>query len=86
MAANGYGLPLQAVGAIVYAFRPPGSLDLQAVALEAIDGENGRVSFPNDAKRKACGQKKGAVFAVGIAGGDPLVIIEGEADALALSS
>ena len=38
---------------------------------------------PGKRWRRTFGQKKGAAFAVGAVGGDPLVIVEGEADALA---
>ena len=49
-------------------------------AAPALDG-GGRQ--PGKRWRRTFGQKKGAAFAVGAVGGDPLVIVEGEADALA---
>ena len=67
-------VPEHAAGAIVYAFRQPGGATIRAVGLDALDG-GGRQ--PGKRWRRTFGQKKGAV------GGDPLVIVEGEADALA---
>ena len=80
VAANWYDVPEHTAGAIVYAFRQPGGATIRAVGLDALDG-GGRQ--PGKRWRRTFGQKKGAAFAVGAAGGGPLVIVEGEADALA---
>ena len=79
VAADWYDVPEHAAGAIVYAFRQPGGVTIRAVGLDALDG-GGRQ--PGKRWRRTFGQKKGAAFAVGAVGGDPLVIVEGEADAL----
>ena len=80
VAADWYDVPEHTAGAIVYAFRQPGGATIRAVGLDALDG-GGRQ--PGKRWRRTVGQKKGAAFAVGAVGGDPLVIVEGEADALA---
>ena len=80
VAADWYDVPEHTAGAIVYAFRQPGGATIRAVGLDALDG-GGRQ--PGKRWRRTFGQKKGAAFAVGAVGGDPLVIVEGEADALA---
>ena len=80
VAADWYDVPEHTAGAIVYAFRQPGGATIRAVGLDALDG-GGRQ--PGKRWRRTFGQKKGAAFAVGAVGGDPLVIAEGEADALA---
>ena len=79
VAADWYDVPEHTAGAIVYAFRQPGGATIRAVGLDALDG-GGRQ--PGKRWRRTFGQKKGAAFAVGAVGGDPLVIVEGEADAL----
>ena len=48
---------------------------------EPVWTRNGR--RPGKRWRRTFGQKKGAAFVVGAVGGDPLVIVEGEVDALA---
>ena len=48
---------------------------------EPVWTRNGR--RPGKRWRRTFGQKKGAAFAVGAAGGDPLVVVEGEVDAIA---
>ena len=80
VAADWYDVPEHTAGAIVYAFRQPGGATIRAVGLDALDG-GGRQSGKR--WRRTFGQKKGAAFVVGAVGGDPLVIVEGEADALA---
>ena len=75
-----YDVPQHTAGAIVYAFRQPGDATIRAVGLDALDGFGRQ---PGKRWRRTFGQKKGAAFVVGAAGGDPLVIVEGEADALA---
>ena len=80
VAANWYDVPAHTAGAIVYAFRQPGGATIRAVGLDALDADGRR---PNKRWRRTFGQKKGAVFMAGAVGGDPLVIVEGEADALA---
>ena len=81
VAADWYDVPEHTAGAIVYAFRQPGGATIRAIGLDALDG-GGRQ--PGKRWRRTVGQKKGAAFAVGAVGGDPLVIVEGEADALAM--
>ena len=78
--AKWYDVPAHAAGAIVYAFRQPGGATIRAVGLDALDADGRR---PGKRWRRTFGQKKGAAFVVGAVGGDPLVIVEGEADALA---
>ena len=80
VAADWYDVPEHTAGAIVYAFRQPGGATIRAVGLDALDADGRR---PGKRWRRTFGQKKGAAFAVGAVGGDPLVIVEGEADALA---
>ena len=80
VAADWYDVPEHTAGAIVYAFRQPGGATIRAVGLDALDGGSRQ---PGKRWRRTVGQKKGAAFAVGAVGGDPLVIVEGEADALA---
>ena len=80
VAAKWYDVPEHTAGAIVYAFRQPGGATIRAVGLDALDG-GGRQ--PGKRWRRTFGQKKGAAFAVGAVGGDPLVVVEGEVDALA---
>ena len=80
VAADWYDVPEHAAGAIVYAFRQPGGATIRAVGLDALDADGRR---PGKRWRRTFGQKKGAAFAVGAVGGDPLVVVEGEADALA---
>ena len=78
--AKWYDVPAHAAGAIVYAFRLPGGATIRAVGLDALDADGRR---PGKRWRRTFGQKKGAAFAVGEPGGKPLVIVEGEVDALA---
>ena len=73
-------MPEHTAGAIVYAFRQPGGATIRAVGLDALDADGRR---PGKRWRRTFGQKKGAAFVVGAVGGDPLVIVEGEVDALA---
>ena len=80
VAADWYDVPEHTAGAIVYAFRQPGGATIRAVGLDALDADGRR---PGKRWRRTFGQKKGAAFVVGAVGGDPLVIVEGEADALA---
>ena len=80
VAAGWYGVPEHTAGAIVYAFRQPGGATIRAVGLDALDADGRR---PGKRWRRTFGQKKGAAFVVGAVGGDPLVIVEGEVDALA---
>ena len=80
VAADWYDVPEHTAGAIVYAFRQPGGATIRAVGLDALDG-GGRQ--PGKRWRRTFGQKKGAAFVVGAVGGDPLVLVEGEVDALA---
>ena len=80
VAADWYGVPEHTAGAIVYAFRQPGGATIRAVGLDALDADGRR---PGKRWRRTFGQKKGAAFAVGAAGGDPLVVVEGEVDAIA---
>ena len=80
VAADWYGVPEHTAGGILYAFRLPGGATIRAVGLDALDADGRR---PGKRWRRTFGQKKGAAFAVGAVGGDPLVIVEGEADALA---
>ena len=58
----------------------PAAATIRAVGLDALDAD-GR--WPGKRWRRTFGQKKGAAFVVGAAGGEPLMIVEGEADALA---
>ena len=76
VAADWYDVPEHTAGAIVYAFRQPGGATIRAVGLDALDADGRR---PGKRWRRTFGQKKGAAFAVGAVGGDPLVIVEGEA-------
>ena len=78
--AKWYDVPAHAAGAIVYAFRQPGGATIRAVGLDALDADGRR---SGKRWRRTFGQKKGAAFAVGAVGGDPLVVVEGEVDALA---
>ena len=81
VAADWYDAPEHAAGAIVYAFRQPGAATIRAVGLDALGADGRR---PGKRWRRTFGQKKGAAFVVGAVGGDPpLVIVEGEVDALA---
>ena len=80
VAADWYDVPEHTAGAIVYAFRQPGGATIRAVGLDALDADGRR---PGKRWRRTFGQKKGASFVVGAVGGDPLVIVEGEVDALA---
>ena len=80
VAADWYGVPEHTAGAIVYAFRQPGGATIRAVGLDALDADGRR---PGKRWRRTFGQKKGAAFVAGAVGGDPLVIVEGEVDALA---
>ena len=80
VAADWYDVPEHTAGAIVYAFRQPGDATIRAVGLDALDADGRR---PGKRWRRTFGQKKGAAFVVGAVGGGPLVIVEGEADALA---
>ena len=80
VAADWYDVPEHTAGAIVYAFRQPGGATIRAVGLDALDTDGRR---PGKRWRRTFGQKKGAAFVVGAVGGDPLVIVEGEVDALA---
>ena len=80
VAADWYDVPEHTAGAIVYAFRQPGGATIRAVGLDALDADGRR---PGKRWRRTFGQKKGAAFAVGAAGGDPLVVVEGEVDAIA---
>ena len=80
VAADWYDVPEHTAGAIVYAFRQPGGATIRAVGLDALDADGRR---PGKRWRRTFGQKKGAAFVVGAVGGDPLVIVEGEVDALA---
>ena len=77
---TGTTCPEHTAGAIVYAFRQPGDATIRAVGLDALDADGRR---PGKRWRRTFGQKKGAAFVVGAVGGGPLVIVEGEADALA---
>ena len=79
-AVHWYDVPEHTAGAIVYAFRQPGDATIRAVGLDALDADGRR---PGKRWRRTFGQKKGAAFVVGAVGGGPLVIVEGEADALA---
>ena len=80
VAADWYDVPEHTAGAIVYAFRQPGGATIRAVGLDALDADGRR---PGKRWRRTFGQKKGAAFVVGAVGGYPLVIVEGEVDALA---
>ena len=79
-AADWYDVPAHSAGAIVYSFRQPSGATIRAIGLDALDADGQR---PDKRWRRTFGQKKGAAFAVGAVGGDPLVIVEGEVDALA---
>ena len=79
-AADWYGVPEHTAGAILYAFRQPGGATIRAVGLDALDADGRR---PGKRWRRTFGTKNGAAFAVGAVGGDQLVVVEGEVDALA---
>ena len=88
VAAKWYGVPEHTAGAILYAFRLPAGATIRAVGLDALDADGRRPDqvsgVKDDRWRKTFGQKKGAAFVVGAVGGDdPLVVVEGEVDALA---
>ena len=80
VAAKWYGVPEHTAGAILYAFRLPAGATIRAVGLDALDADGRR---PGKRWRRTFGQKKGAAFVAGAVGGNPLVIVEGEVDALA---
>ena len=87
VAAKWYDVPKDTAGAILYAFRQPGGATIRAVGVDALDADGRRPDqvsgVKDDRWRRTFGTKKGAAFAVGEPGGKPLVIVEGEVDALA---
>ena len=81
-------LPRGAAGVIVYLFQAPGSADVGAAQLEAVDAHGARLTFYGEAKRVGV---TGCTFDGGrrvfSAGGDPdrgVHLCEGPLDALAL--
>ena len=81
---NGTDSPLAWRGAAVFAWRTCNG-ELSGVSMEGLDTDGRRPDQTERGKRwrRVFGSRTGAGFAVGIAGGDPLVLVEGEADALA---
>ena len=77
------GLPRGANGALVFAWRVPGAspdAPVQAISLEALDA-NGVHVVPR--WRRTIGSRKGCTFEVNTGGDAGIVVVEGEADALA---
>lgn len=75
-------MPSDAEGAV--AFRYEGSDgSIRAIALEALDARGRRLQ--PDRWRRTVGTRDGAAFRCGSRGGSPLVVAEGELDALAAS-
>ena len=79
-----YRLPAAVAGAAVFAWRTCNG-ELSGVSMEGLDRDGRRPDQTERGKRwrPVFGSRTGAGFAVGVAGGDPLVLVEGEADALA---
>ena len=87
VAAKWYDVPEHTAGAILYAFRLPGGATIRAVGLDALDADGRRPDqasgVKGDRRRRTFGVNRGAAFAVGAVGGDPLMIVEGAVTALA---
>ena len=82
---RGRGLPVMpagAEGAVAFRYEGPDG-GVRAVALEALDAQ-GRRQRP-ERWRRTVGARDGASFRCGSLGGSPLVVAEGELDALAAS-
>ena len=75
-------MPPGAEGAVAFRYEGPDG-GVRAVALETLDAQ-GRRQRP-ERWRRTVGTRDGAAFRCGIAGGSPLVVAEGELDALAAS-
>ena len=81
VAADWYDVPEHTAGAIVYAFRQPGGATIRAVGLDALDGGRAaaRQAVAAHLRPKERARRSWWVRWAG----DPLVIVEGEVDALA---
>ena len=92
-----YGLPREAAGALVFAYRPPSGGDLAALACEAFTASGAQVPYwrrvhrlrewrPTDRYYRVYGPRTGHVFRIeGYDRGDQLMLCEDEYDALALA-
>ena len=86
-AAGWFGLPAEAIGALLFVWHEPRTEALTAVSLLAVNAAGGRVMWYARQKRKICMIGVRTLFTARNAepGVDLLHVVEGEIDALALS-
>ena len=77
-------IPRHAAGAIAFRYEDMES-GTSAVSLEALDGRGRRLEPASERWRRTVGTRLGAIFRAGCPDGSPLVVAEGELDALAAS-